>query len=122
MNPHLSLGAIFALGLRGVRLVFLALPDAQLSSYNLGFFSQIEKKLALPFAPVGHPSVSPSTLPKLATSLAAATVAFAAKDSKARDVFGDEFVDHFAGTRWHEIGVWESAVTDWELRRYLELA
>jgi glutamine synthetase len=33
--------------------------------------------------------------------------------SVAREVFGDEFVDHFGGTREHEVQLWEDAVTDW---------
>ena len=38
---------------------------------------------------------------------------FMRKDSVAREVFGDEFVDHFGGTREHEVRLWEEAVTDW---------
>ncbi|KAI8831370.1 hypothetical protein BC829DRAFT_449403 [Chytridium lagenaria] len=45
-----------------------------------------------------------------------------AKDSFARKVLGDEFVEHYAGTRKHEWKVWETAVTNWELKRYLEVA
>ena len=55
-------------------------------------------------------------------------------------VFGDEFVDHFGGTRMHEVRLWNEAVTSWEgclypllhsihpldilfsVERYLELA
>lgn len=35
-------------------------------------------------------------------------------------VFGDEFVEHFGGTRRHEVRLWDEAVTDWEMRRYIE--
>ncbi|KAI6099903.1 hypothetical protein EDD16DRAFT_1697328 [Pisolithus croceorrhizus] len=42
--------------------------------------------------------------------------------SVAREVFGDEFVDHFGGTRVHEVSLWNAAVTNWEVERYLELA
>lgn len=35
-------------------------------------------------------------------------------DSIAREVFGNEFVDHFGGTREHEIKLWNEAVTSWE--------
>jgi glutamine synthetase len=45
-----------------------------------------------------------------------------AKSSIAREVLGDDFVDHFAGTRQHELQQFEEAITDWELERYLELA
>jgi glutamine synthetase len=34
--------------------------------------------------------------------------------SIAREIFGDEFVDHFGGTREHEVKVWNAAVTNWE--------
>lgn len=34
-------------------------------------------------------------------------------ESVAREVFGDDFVEHFAGTREHEIRLWDEAVTDW---------
>jgi glutamine synthetase len=42
-----------------------------------------------------------------------------AKDSVAREAFGDEFVEHFGGTREHEIRLWDEAVTDWYVRLYL---
>ncbi|CED85477.1 glutamine synthetase guanido kinase [Phaffia rhodozyma] len=99
MNPFFALGAVFALGLRG-----------------------IEQKLTLPYGPVGAPGVTPQTLPKLATDLDAAVQAFKREGSIARECFGDEFVDHFAGTREHEVNVWKQAVTSWEVERYLELA
>jgi glutamine synthetase len=54
--------------------------------------------------------------------LAAANEKFMAKSSVAREVFGNDFVDHFGGTRQHELRQFEEAVTDWELERYLELA
>lgn len=57
---------------------------------------------------------------RLAKSLKEATDRFMRKESVAREVFGDEFVDHFGGTRQHEIRLWDEAVTDWEVRRYIE--
>jgi glutamine synthetase len=57
---------------------------------------------------------------RLAKSLKEATQRFMAKDSVAREVFGDEFVNHYGGTREHEIRLWDEAVTDWEVRRYIE--
>jgi glutamine synthetase len=91
MNPHFAFSAIFALGLRG-----------------------IEKKLSLPYGPIGSPGVTRDTLIKLPTSLESATAAFKREDSLAREVMGDYFVDHFAGTREHELEVFRKAVTDWE--------
>ena len=50
----------------------------------------------------------------LPQSLAAATERMTRPNSIAREVFGDEFVDHFGGTREHEIKLWNEAVTNWE--------
>jgi glutamine synthetase len=52
----------------------------------------------------------------LPTSLEAATERMMRPDSIAREpeVFGDEFVEHFGGTRQHEVKLWNEAVTNWE--------
>jgi len=101
MQPHFALSAIFLLGLRG-----------------------IEKKLKLPFPPVSEQQAQgdKADVKKLATSLEEATGMMMREGSVARQVFGDEFVEHFGGTRMHEVRVWNEAVTNWELERYLELA
>lgn len=91
MNPYYAFSAIFALGLRG-----------------------IEQKLSLPYGPLQSPGVTRETLIKLPTSLESATETFKRKDSIAREVMGDYFVEHFAGTREHELEVFRRAVTDWE--------
>lgn len=39
----------------------------------------------------------------------------------ARTLFGDAFVDHFVRSRRHEVKDYLRQVTDWEIRRYLEL-
>ncbi len=39
----------------------------------------------------------------------------------ARDIFGDAFVDHLVRSRRHEVRDYLRQVTDWEIRRYLEL-
>lgn len=116
-NAYLVLAAILALGTRGV-----------------------EKKLQIPVAPLGVGQNVGGVEDKgqrLAKSLKDATATFARKGSIAREVFGDDFVDHFAGTREHEIRLWDEAVTDWyvtlvslfeqtltsihrEVRRYIE--
>jgi glutamine synthetase len=94
MNPHYALSAIFALGLRG-----------------------IDERLPLPFGPIGSPGVERDSLPKLPTSLEAAVNAFKREGSLAREVLGDYFVDHFAGTREHELEVHRRAVTNWDGKR-----
>ena len=51
---------------------------------------------------------------KLARSLEEATELFGREGSVAREVFGDEFVEHYKGTREHEVKLWNAAVTNWE--------
>lgn len=92
-NPHYVLAAIVALGWRGV-----------------------EKKLEIPVPPLskGEEMGGGSDQGvRLAKSLKEAVAAFTHKGSVAREVFGDAFVDHFGGTREHEVRLWEEAVTDW---------
>lgn len=92
-NPYLVLAAIVALGWRGV-----------------------EKKLELTLPPLGKGEDvggSKDQGLRLAKSLKQANVRFMRKESVAREVFGDEFVDHFGGTREHEVRLWDEAVTDW---------
>jgi len=99
-NPFLVLAAILALGWRGV-----------------------EKKLEIGVPPLGKGEDvggAADTGLRLAKSLKEATQRFTRKESIAREVFGDDFVDHFGGTREHEIRLWDEAVTDWEVRRYIE--
>lgn len=50
----------------------------------------------------------------LPQSLEAATIRMTRSGSVAREVFGDDFVEHFGGTREHEVALWNSAVTNWE--------
>lgn len=40
---------------------------------------------------------------------------------RARELLGEEFVDHYVRTREWEVRQYERAVTSWELERYLEL-
>ncbi|KAK3372269.1 putative glutamine synthetase [Podospora didyma] len=99
-NPSYVLAAILGLGWRGV-----------------------EKKLEIPCPPLGKgEEVGGKTdmgLP-LSKSLRDATNRFTRLGSVAREVFGDDFVDHYGGTREHEVRLWDEAVTDWEVRRYIE--
>ncbi|KAF8643907.1 hypothetical protein AX16_008923 [Volvariella volvacea WC 439] len=104
MNPHFALSAIFLLGLRG-----------------------IEKKLALPGPPISQLTLEDRANRKvkmLPASLEAATERMMRPDSIAREerVFGNIFVEHFGGTRRHEVKLWNEAVTNWEVERYIELA
>jgi len=92
-NPFYVLAAILALGWRGV-----------------------EKKLAFPCPPLGKGEDVGGSSDKgirLAKSLREANDRFTREGSIAREVFGDDFVDHYGGTRDHEIRLWDEAVTDW---------
>jgi len=102
MNAFFALSAIFRLGLRG-----------------------IAKQLPLKIAPISTMTPEDKLSGKvemLPLSLEAATVRMMAEDSVAREALGDGFVDHFGGTREHEVRLWNAAVTNWEVERYLELA
>ncbi|KAH7161183.1 hypothetical protein EDB81DRAFT_714381 [Dactylonectria macrodidyma] len=99
-NPHFVLAAILGLGWRGV-----------------------EKKLEIPVPPLAmgqDVGGEADTGERLAKSLKEATTRFMAKESIAREVFGDDFVEHFGGTREHEVRLYDEAVTDWEMKRYIE--
>lgn len=93
INPYLAMAASLAAGLDG-----------------------IERKLELPPPTVNAYAGDAAPLPR---TLAAATKLF--RESKmARAWLGDEFVDHYAGTREWEVRQFDKAVTDWELARYFE--
>jgi glutamine synthetase len=92
-NPFLVLAAILGMGWRG-----------------------IEKKMEISIPPLGKGEDVGSAADegvRLAKSLKEATTTFMRKESVAREVFGNEFVEHFGGTREHEIRLWDEAVTDW---------
>ncbi len=93
-NPYLSLAASLASGLYG-----------------------IENKLELP-APTGN--AYESQAPALPRSLEESTELFRCSKA-ARQIFGDEFVDHYSATRDWETRQFRRAVTDWELERYFEI-
>ncbi|SCV74164.1 BQ2448_6596 [Microbotryum intermedium] len=102
MNPHLTFSAILALGLHGIK-----------------------EKLELTIPPIDTTqggAASIQSFARLPRSLASATENMKAPDSMARKVLGDDFVDHFAGTRENETDLFNATVTDWELKRYFELA
>lgn len=101
MNPYFALSAIFQLGMRGITKQ-LELTTPPISTYQS--YPARKEVISLP------------------SSLEDATNAMMRPDSIAREVFGDDFVDHFGATREHEVRLWNAAVTNWEVERYLELA
>ena len=94
VNPYLALAAMLAGGLRG-----------------------IEKGLELEDALVGNAYTSDK--PKVPHTLRAARDAFHGS-ALARETLGDEVVDHYTNMADVELLAFESAVTDWELRRGFE--
>ena len=97
INPYLATAAVLAAGLDG-----------------------IEKQLALTTPPIHGTNQGSENIPRAPRTLIETTRVFRASD-RARDWFGDEFVDHFAATREWEWRQWQDAVTDWEMKRYFEI-
>jgi len=95
-NPYLALAAALASGLYG-----------------------IENELELG-APVTGSGYDDKKAPALPANLEDATRRFE-KSAVARELFGDEFVEHFAATRHWEWRQFGRAVSDWELERYFEI-
>jgi glutamine synthetase len=97
VNPYLAMAAVLAAGLHGV-----------------------EKKLKLETAPIEGTNAGAENVARAPRTLIETTRQFQ-KSTIARDWLGDDFVDHFAATREWEWRQWLDAVTDWELKRYLEI-
>ena len=97
INPYLAMAAVIAAGLAGV-----------------------EKKMKLTTAPIHGTNQGAENVPRAPRTLIETTRIFRSSD-RARDWFGDDFVDHFAATREWEWRQWLDAVTDWERKRYFEI-
>ncbi|KAG0284852.1 hypothetical protein BGZ96_010817 [Linnemannia gamsii] len=99
INPHLAIAACLAAGLYGIK-----------------------KRLAMPVEPTavetGEGPIRGERLPK---SLKESAMKMLEMGSIAREVLGDEFVEHYGATRMNEHRLWETAVTNWEMKRYFEL-
>lgn len=92
-NPYYVMSAILGLGWRGVEL---------------------KREIATPPLGKGEEVGGDTDMGvRLAKNLREATDRFTRTGSIAREVFGDDFVEHFGGTREHEIRLWDEAVTDW---------
>jgi glutamine synthetase len=95
-NPYLAMAACLASGIHGIE-------------NNLN-----------PTEPTVGNAYGNTNMPELPRSLAAATERMRNSDT-ARQVFGNEFVEHVCMTREWECKEFEKEVTDWELRRYFEI-
>ncbi|HET9748882.1 MAG TPA: glutamine synthetase [Casimicrobiaceae bacterium] len=80
----------------------------------------IERKLALTTAPIEGTNRGAENMPRAPRTLIETSRAFR-QSERARDWFGDDFVEHFAATREWEWRQWQDAVTDWERKRYFEI-
>jgi glutamine synthetase len=97
INPYLAMAAVIAAGLSGV-----------------------ERKMKLTTPPIHGTNQGAEDIPRAPRTLIETTRIFRASE-RARDWFGDDFVDHFAATREWEWRQWLDAVTDWERKRYFEI-
>ena len=97
VNPYLAIAASIASGIYGVeKKLELREPAIQGSAYKSA-----------------HGARLPRTLQESTQKL---------KESKiAREIFGEEFVDHFVRTREWEWRQFQDSVTQWELQRYFEI-
>jgi glutamine synthetase len=94
VNPYLALAGMLGAGLHGIRSG-LTLPE--------------------PFPGNAYAS----DLPTVPTTLREARDLFAGS-AVAREIFGDEVVDHYVNAADVELAAFEAAVTDWERRRGFE--
>ena len=77
----------------------------------------LENKLELKQAPSQDPKTT-LNCEKLPTNLRTAVLKMQDKDSLARRILGDLFVDHYVASRLHECKQWDMAVTDWEVHPF----
>ena len=97
-NPYITLAAALASGLHGIANEWEPEPQVKGNAYD----HQHPEHLALP-----------ATLWDAAQCL---------KHSKAaRELFGNEFVDHYAATREWEEREYRKHISDWEMDRYFEI-
>lgn len=105
-NPYLGIAASLASGLYGIKNK-LELPSP------IGGSAYGDKK-------VTDGTEKKETLEKLPKNLLEG--ASRMRESKvAREIFGEDFVDHFTETRMWEWRKYQTAVTNWELERYFEI-
>ena len=96
-NPYLAMAACLASGLYGVK-------------------NKLKLKTAATIGN-GYADIKNGTLPK---NLWDATQNMK-QSAVAKELFGEIFVDHFTSTREWEWRQFSKSVTDWELKRYLEI-
>ena len=97
INPYITLAASLASGLYGIK-----------------------NKLSLTQPPASGSGYAQKDVRSLPKNLGDAT-RLLASSSLARELLGEEFVEHFVQTRLWEWRQFEQSVTDWEHKRYFEI-
>jgi glutamine synthetase len=95
-NPYLAAAAVLSGGMHG-----------------------IAKQVDAPLMFIGDVYASQDRVEQLPSSLAEA-LQLLSRGAVVRDWLGDDFVDHFVAMKHDECRAHAQAVTDWEIRRYLE--
>lgn len=98
LNPYIALAAALGSGLWGIENKIE--PDEPIVGNAYARTFPPERKL-------------PGTLMEAAGRLR--------QSNAARELFGDDFVEHYAATREWEEREFRKAITDWELQRYFEI-
>lgn len=104
-NPYLAFAAMLAAGLDGIKHE-LTCPDP-LNNVNIWNLDEQERK--------------ERGIDSLPGSLAEAMYEFE-KNQVIKDALGDMIVEVFQRAKWAEVEEYRTRVTDWEVRRYLEVA
>jgi len=99
VNPYLAYAAAIASGLDGIRNQIEPPPEFRGDAYS-----------------VSADEIATASVP---TTLHEARARFVTSDA-ARRMLGDDVVDHYGHHFAQEIAAADSAVTDWEMRRYFE--
>jgi glutamine synthetase len=98
MNPYIAMAAAIGSGLWGIENRIEPSEPVQGNAYDRDYPPELRL---------------PSTLTSAAERLLLS--------QPARELFGDQFVEHYAQTRIWEEREFHKAVTDWELARYFEI-
>ncbi len=97
INPYLAIAASLASGLYG-----------------------IEKQLELKQEAITGNAYKAKNAPDLPRNLFDATKKMEQSDL-AKELFGEDFIEHFANTRFWEWRQFQEVVTNWEIKRYFEI-
>lgn len=98
INPYIALAAAIGSGLWGIKNKIEPTEAIEGNSYDIEFPEELQ---------------FPTTLWEAASRLKHSDVAV--------ELFGEEFVEHYAQSREWEEREFRKAITDWELQRYFEI-